>query len=225
VTDSLSAPVVRATLDGAGMGGSVSLDIALIDDAADQGGEPLGDLLSNWMSAQPPISHVIAIERCGPGRDGRMRNAHGVDISQYHAPLEQLFRAGAWTTIGIGDLGNELGMGNLPYDLVSQSVPNGSSLWCNVGCDFPIVAGLSNWAAAALLGALGILRPEWMPRVLEHVNQDFAHRLLIAAVNDGGAVSIGRNDKIPRQRLEVDGITWQEQSEFYYKVSQLCDCK
>ena len=38
----------------------------------------------------------------------------GLDISSYTAPLDELFTAGPWETIAIGDGGNEIGMGVAP---------------------------------------------------------------------------------------------------------------
>jgi hypothetical protein len=42
-----------------------------------------------------------------------------------------------WQTIGIGDLGNELGMGSLPHALVVENILRDSELWCRVACDYP----------------------------------------------------------------------------------------
>ena len=57
------------------------------------------------------IDWVMAIERCGLSADGRPRNMRGEDLQPYTAPLDQIFTAGPWRTIAIGDGGNEVGMG------------------------------------------------------------------------------------------------------------------
>ncbi|MFI4985887.1 MAG: glutamate cyclase domain-containing protein [Alphaproteobacteria bacterium] len=220
-TDLLNAPVMRATLAGGGLAG-IPLDVIALGSEDAGKALPLETVRGAWLSATPPISHVIAIERCGPGRDGRARNALGEDISSYHAPLERLFLAGPWTTIGIGDLGNEIGMGSLPQDLVAASVPNGREVWCSVASDHPIVAGVSNVAAAALLGSLALLRPSWAPRLLGRLMPSFAYRLLHAAVHDGFAVSGARNGEPPRPSLAVDGIPWDVLAEVYRQIYDIC---
>ena len=59
------------------------------------------------------ITHAMSIERCGRSADGAPRNMRGEDISAYTTPLDDLFSAGPWDTIAIGDGGNEIGMGRL----------------------------------------------------------------------------------------------------------------
>jgi len=190
VTDQVNARVVLAT--AAATGCDLPVDIAAMRDEHDGEGARLADIERAWRVGAAPISHVIAIERCGPSRDGRPRNADGADITAVNAPLDRLFTAGPWATIGIGDLGNELGMGSLPYELVAASVAHGGELWCRVTCDHPIVAGVSNLAAAALLGALALQRPGWSAALLDWLTPDCAGRLLAAAVRDGGAVASQR---------------------------------
>src|SRR6185437_12262084 len=122
-TDSGNARVLAATLAGAGLPVPPPLDIVSLRPDGSDGGLSVAAVRRRWLDTGSPLSHVIAIERCGPGRDGRARNARGEDITDDNAPLDELFAGGPWATIGIGDLGNELGMGSLPYDLVSGSVP------------------------------------------------------------------------------------------------------
>jgi len=102
-------------------------------------------------------THFIALERPGKGADGTYRNFSGIDISPYHANLDDLFihcgKTGI-TTIGIGDGGNELGMG-----IVSEAVDRytGKTLSCRTPAKYCICAGVSNWAgyaAAALLSCM-----------------------------------------------------------------------
>eukprot|EP01079_Euglenida_sp_SAG-EU17-18_P001987 gene1987-473_t len=52
-------------------------------------------------------------------------------------------------TVGIGDGGNELGMGNVSGQ-VFQHVPHGPKVACMTSCNFLITAGVSNWGAVAL---------------------------------------------------------------------------
>ena len=57
-------------------------------------------------------SLLISIERCGLTKDGTYLNMRDVDISPQTARLDHLFLQHP-RTIGIGDGGNEIGMGNL----------------------------------------------------------------------------------------------------------------
>ena len=60
------------------------------------------------------VTHALSIERCGRSADGAPRNMRGEDISAFTTPLDELFLAGPWQRIAIGDGGNEIGMGSLP---------------------------------------------------------------------------------------------------------------
>ena len=221
-TDLVNARVLRATAAAADPDGQIPIDIVSMRAAGGDGGTPLEEVERLWLATDPPISHVIAIERCGPSRDGRARNASGDDMTSCNAPLERLFMAGSWTTIGIGDLGNEIGMGSLPYELVARSVPRGDQLWCQVACDHPIVCGVSNWAGATLLGAVALLQSRWTAPMLERMTPAFGRRLLEAAVIDGGAVASDRSGAPPRPCLSVDGQPWPVLERTYRRIHDVC---
>jgi len=59
-------------------------------------------------------------------------------------------------TIGIGDGGNELGMGKV-HDKVVESVPFGKSIASSTSCDYLITCGVSNWGGFAVAAGLCIL--------------------------------------------------------------------
>jgi hypothetical protein len=148
------------------------------------------------------ITHAISIERCGRSADGAPRNMRGLDISSYTAPLDDVFIAGPWETIAIGDGGNEIGMGSLPRELIAQYVDNGETIACATPARNLIVAGVSNWGAYALLGALAALRPDWRERLIACLNEEFDKAILEATVNNGPAV-----DGVSRLRaMTVDNL-------------------
>jgi hypothetical protein len=100
---------------------------------------------------------IIFVERLGPNRSGRYLSMRGVDLTEATAPLDRLIRAGDWVTIGVGDGGNEIGMGLISAaDLAA--VPLADSIHCVSSTDALIVGGTSNWAAWALVAALDIAR-------------------------------------------------------------------
>lgn len=103
---------------------------------------------------------VVAIEVPGRGQDDRYRSMNGVDITQHTTPLDRLIdlaRERGMKTIGIGDGGNEAGMGWI-MDAVKRVVKNGASIASKVKTDQLIVASTSNWGAYGLLTALGKLK-------------------------------------------------------------------
>lgn len=220
VTDSFSAAVLAATAAAAPV--PVPVDIVSMDGDGRDGGVPIETFIRTCSTGDLPVSHMIAIERCGPSRDGRPRDARGEDISSGNAPLDRLFSGGPWTKIGIGDLGNEIGMGNLSCELVSASVPRGAQLWCTVRCDHLIVCGISNWAGSALLAAVALLRPSRFAALLESTRPELAWRLLEAAVRDGGAVSGDGRGGIPRPRYWVDGMAWSRIEPTFRRIHEIC---
>eukprot|EP01043_Picozoa_sp_COSAG02_P081341 COSAG02_NODE_19821_length_863_cov_1.090314_2_plen_160_part_00 len=75
------------------------------------------------------------------------------------APLDELFLLAQKTTqrrvvtTGIGDGGNEVGMGKV-IKAVHQHINNGVSIGCTTPADFLITASVSNWGGYALAAAL-----------------------------------------------------------------------
>jgi len=162
-----------------------------------------------WIAGGAPPSHLVAIERVGPAADGRLLGQYGFDFTPHCAPFHRLFEgaigARPWITIGIGDGGNEIGMGKLPRGLIAQQVPMGDRIACVVPCDYLVVAGVSNWGAFGLLAALALLRPDLRDAFTRHFDPATDWRMLVAAVDQGPAV-----DGSPeRQQYTVDGMPWR----------------
>ena len=101
VSDAYTAPLL-ADLAPSGM---ETVDFPIADDAASR--QVARDLLDR---IEPTV--LIAIERCALTRSGTYLNMRGQDISPHTARLDYLFRQHPHT-VGIGDGGNEIGMGNL----------------------------------------------------------------------------------------------------------------
>ena len=59
-------------------------------------------------------------------------------------------------TIGIGDGGNEVGMGKV-YDDVLKYVPFGDVIASTISCDYLISCGVSNWGGFAVAVGLSVL--------------------------------------------------------------------
>jgi len=191
-TDEPCRPACAAALEGAGLHG-VPLDVVQLQ-------APMDAAVAAWRGAG--ITHALSIERCGRSADGTPRNLTGLDISAHTAPLDDLFLAGPWDTLAIGDGGNEIGMGSLPRALIAADIANGEAIACATAAHHLIVAGVSNWGAYALLAALGILRPDWRDGLLASLDEGLDGAVLEATVFRGPAVDgVSR-----RQTLTVDGL-------------------
>ena len=99
---------------------------------------------------------LISIERCGHNLQNDYANMRGISISDQTAPIDKMFELAAASsilTIGIGDGGNEIGMGNLK-DIISEKL---DLVPCTVPVDDLIIATTSNWGAYALVAYLALL--------------------------------------------------------------------
>lgn len=167
-------------------------------------------LMEKFKSGETPVTHVIAIERMGPSHSGKPFSMRAFDLSEFVAPIHTIFEDEnrPWETIAIGDGGNEMGMGKLPYKLVSENIERGAQIACRVAADHLIVGGLSNWGATALIRALSILRPDLEAALLEPLTLEREKSILEATVEEGGAVDGVR--QVPQ--ASVDSILWPQYS-------------
>ena len=191
-TDEPCRGACAAALAGAGAR-EIAIDIVALR-------TPLAPLVETWRRAG--ISHAISIERCGRSADGAPRNMRGQDIGSYTAPLDELFVAGPWKTIAVGDGGNEIGMGAISRSLIARHVDHGETIACVTPAQHLIVAGVSNWGAYALIGALAAMREDWRRTLLACLDETLDRTVLEAMIEQGPAV-----DGVSRQpTLTVDDL-------------------
>jgi hypothetical protein len=134
-------------------------------------------------------------------------NMRGEIIDAHTAPLHRLFehvqnQRPDVKTIGIGDGGNELGMGLIPWEELVRRLTNELSarIPCRIAADWNIIAGTSNWGGQALATSVLLLRGEM--EVLRHLTIDQQEQALRAIVEQGPAV-----DGVTRkQEATVDGL-------------------
>lgn len=102
---------------------------------------------------------LISIERCGENIQGDYANMRGVSIAEFTADIDKLFdlafEKGIYT-IGVGDGGNEIGMGNL-QDVISSEL---SLVPCKTPVSELIIATISNWGAYGIAAELSVLAKE-----------------------------------------------------------------
>src|SRR5882757_846264 len=191
--DSPCADVVRAAVASSGRDVMVD-EMGVVDRPG------IERVTEAWRQAG--VSHAIAIERCGIAADGRPRNMRGVDVSPWTAPLDDLFLGGPWRKIGVGDGGNEIGMGKLPAGLIAEHVPNGAAIACVTPCDHLVVAAVSNWGAYGLMAALALVRPEWSATIARFLTAERDLAVTRAVVAEAGAV----DGVTARREATVDGF-------------------
>ena len=161
------------------------------------------DLLSRL---EPSV--VISIERCGATQDGAYLNMRGRDISSYTASVDHLF-SGHPSTVGIGDGGNEIGMGNL-----ASVIPTVSTLVeapCATTVTKLVISSVSNWGGYGLVAALSRhTGKNLLPSVEEE--QDLVRRLVDAGAVDGFST---------KQEYRVDSFSLDENSQTVAGLQEL----
>jgi hypothetical protein len=134
------------------------LAFPVVDEAASAGHAK--DLLQRHRPAL-----LISIERCGRTAAGRYLNMRGLDVSAETAQVDFLFD-GATPSVGVGDGGNEIGMGN-----VAEAVAACGTLVsdpCVTRVSRLVIASVSNWGGYGLVAALsGIAGRDLLPTVDE----------------------------------------------------------
>ncbi len=177
LTDPLCEPVVRGAV--AGMGVDLPIDVVTGDDLS------LDALAERY--ARTGVTHIVSVERLGPGADGRVRNMRGADVSACTPPLHRVLELGDWSTVGIGDGGNEIGMGSLPDDAFAHLDERERLTRCEVVTDALIVAGVSNWGAVALALAVALLAGDAaLEAALPALTLERHDAVLASTVNAGG---------------------------------------
>ncbi len=93
---------------------------------------------------------LISIERAGLSFDGKYRNFRGIDFSDYNAKVDYLFEQ-LPNSIGIGDGGNEIGMGNYKKEILDLGIYSNPSV---ITTTENIIASTSNWGAFGLIAGI-----------------------------------------------------------------------
>jgi hypothetical protein len=185
VTDELSASLVRA-LDSQ----RPVYEFPFADHEAS--GEHAKRLLADLT---PDV--LVAIERCGLTSDGLYRNMRGVDVTEYHAKLDYLFLEHP-CSVGIGDGGNEIGMGNLAPVIPLVAPVAGQP--CATKTTRLIISSVSNWGAWGLVATISRVKGRNLL-----LSVDEGRELLAAAVAHGAVDGVNG-----RRGGSVDGFPAEE---------------
>ena len=108
------------------------------------------ELIQSWAP-----TCLVAIERASLVGDGTYRNWKGVDFSPFNAKIDHLFDQHPYS-VGIGDGGNEIGMGNLRHIIPDQEgLPDDPSVTTTTKL---MIASCSNWGGYGLAAALSLIK-------------------------------------------------------------------
>lgn len=213
LVDEPALPVMRAGLGGASPGGAAGLgglgagarSLALVGLAPGSPPDPRA-------IGADRFSHIVAVERPGRSAAGECVNMRGEIITPHVAMLDGLFTdpERTFTTIAIGDGGNELGFGRAA-DRV-DFFTRGARISCRTPADWCIFSGVSNWGAYGLCAMLSLLTGRSLLPRADHV----------AAILDA-IVGAGAVDGVTLERAAtVDGLSLEPDEEILHRLDSLC---
>ncbi len=151
---------------------------------------------------------LVSIERCGRNAKGDYANMHGESIRSHTAQIDRLFDAayGKVPTIGVGDGGNEIGMGNLA-DVIETEL---DLVPCRTKADRLVIATVSNWGAYGIAAYLAKLSGKAVFPPVEDVKAYLRRTVSLGSVD-------GRSEQ---NVCTVDGYTPAESEEVYAALRQ-----
>ncbi len=144
----------------------------------------------------PSYSLVVFIETPGKASDGGHYSMSGLPVvGETFDRIAEEAQALGIPTIGIGDGGNEIGMGKV-RDLIVRHVPHGGRIASVVETDELVLSAVSNWGAYGLIAEVST---EVGENLLEDWEEAFVVRLLV----ENGLI-----DGVSKRREpSVDGIS------------------
>lgn len=141
------------------------------------------------------------------------------DISKYTVPFDRFFIENKnYITIGIGDGGNEIGMGKVSQQIISENVKYGEFIACKTPCDYLIISGISNWGAYGVIALYSMfLNYSKKQLFLKDFNIETDNSIINNAVKNGNAID-GRTKK---NTLSIDGVSQEKNLEVLSKILEI----
>jgi hypothetical protein len=166
-----------------------------------------------FLEKHQPVA-VIAVEKNSPNRVGVIHSVTGkawtptVEFARVEFLIHEARRRGV-LTIGVGDMGNEIGFG-LIEETVRQTVPYADLCQCSckqgaasaTTTDVLVPASVSNWGCYGIEAGLAILKGR--PEIFHDVETE---RAMLRACQAAGGV----DGLTSRQILAVDGTSAEVQ--------------
>lgn len=153
---------------------------------------------------------LISIERCGRNVEDDYANMRGISIKEYTASTDWLFiraRKAGIPTFGVGDGGNEIGMGNLK-EVIHEEL---ALVPCKVKVDTLVIATVSNWGAYAIVAYM-----QKMTGVTGLLNFEKIYGYLARIVRMGSVDGVTK-----KHTLSVDGFSLEIEKEILDGLNQL----
>lgn len=153
--------------------------------------------------------YMISIERCGHNLENEYANMRGDSITGQTACIDTLFELAAEKkipTIGVGDGGNEIGMGNVRQVILEKLELNP----CVVTVDDLIIATTSNWGAYALAAYMAKLSGRPVFITYEEIEEYMAQ-----------IVALGCVDGVTKQKkMGTDGFSMEIEKEIITSLKE-----
>jgi len=133
------------------------------------------------------------------------------DITRFTAKTHFLLEFGkkwnpSFESIGVGDRGNEIGSGKIPWEVFRDHSMTGREpvFCCRLKTDHFIPCGISNWGGYALIA--GVALAMGRPDILKKVTPEQEERVLDYLIHHGPAI----DGMTRRQEHSVDGIEFKD---------------
>lgn len=163
---------------------------------------------ANEITAKHRPSLLISIERAGLVGDGTYRNWKGEDISKFNGKIDHLFDQHPHS-VGIGDGGNEIGMGNLRE--VIPGTPKLPDNPCVTTTAKLVIASTSNWGGYGLVGQLGLMTGK---DLLPSVEQGYEWVKQVVAAGAVEGLSGESKDWVDGRAPDADAMCLRDLHEF-----------
>ena len=161
------------------------------------------------------VDHMIAVELSGYNNEKKYKTMRNNDISDkcsFTANLfDYAFKYGVCKTTGVGDGGNEVGMGKFKSNIIKY-VTFGKDIACDIKTDYCITAGVSNWGAEAIAAALSFTSK----KVDCLCSLKFHHDIYLETGKAGAADGINK-----RFDGSVDGMEYKVHQQMWKKMCHI----
>lgn len=155
------------------------------------------------------LSSLISVEKPGVAKNGSYYDMYGNEISSRVGKIDELFIKASdmgIPTIGIGDGGNEIGMGNV-YDAVKKCVPKGEKIATTTEVGSLVTSGVSNWGAYGILATLSKITDQQLLH-----DGEFEKEMIKTCIESGAVDGVNKNSE-----FSVDGF----HSDFHSHVVEI----